>query len=90
LQSVGIPCGPIYRIDQVFEDEQVTHLGMAAPVDHPNFGRTHYVGPPLNMGGLSKPVLRPAPIDGLDTVEVLKSVGYEDEELARLRSSGIV
>src|SRR5665213_2918650 len=30
LEGVGIPCGPIYSIDQAFADPQVKHLGMAA------------------------------------------------------------
>src|SRR6201995_1109816 len=29
FNAAGVPCGPIYSIDQVFEDEQVKHLGMA-------------------------------------------------------------
>src|SRR6266568_787863 len=30
--EAGIPCGPIYTIDQVFADPQVQHLGMATPM----------------------------------------------------------
>ena len=32
FEEAGVPCGPIYSIDQVFADPQVQHLGMAAPV----------------------------------------------------------
>jgi len=36
LIDAGVPCGPIHRIDQVFADEQVQHLGMARTMHHPS------------------------------------------------------
>ena len=32
LNAAGVPCGPIYAIDEMFEDPQVKHLGMAQQV----------------------------------------------------------
>jgi len=29
LNEAGVPCGPIYSIDQMFDDAQVKHLGIA-------------------------------------------------------------
>ncbi|HKU38437.1 MAG TPA: CoA transferase [Polyangiales bacterium] len=54
LEQAGIPCGPIYRMDEVFADPQVQHLQMAAPVDHPERGATNLVASPLNFEGLDK------------------------------------
>lgn len=54
LEEVGIPCGPIYRMDEVFADPQVKHLEVAAPVDHPERGKTHLVASPLNFPGIEK------------------------------------
>ena len=34
-----MPCGPVYRMDEVFADPQVQHLGMTQPVEHPELGR---------------------------------------------------
>src|SRR2546429_4833009 len=39
LNKIGVPCGPIYKMDQVFADPQVKHLGVAAEVNHPRLGR---------------------------------------------------
>ena len=36
--DAGVPCGPIYSIDQVFADPQVKHLGMAQKVAQPQLG----------------------------------------------------
>ena len=32
FNEAGVPCGPIYSVDQVYADPQVEHLGMAQPV----------------------------------------------------------
>ena len=31
LEAEGVPAGPIYRVDEVFADPQVQHLGIAVP-----------------------------------------------------------
>ncbi len=36
FNKVGVPCGPIYSIDQVFADEQVKHLGIAQSAKRPD------------------------------------------------------
>ena len=36
MNEVGVPCGPLYTIDQTFADPQVQHLEMARPIDHPS------------------------------------------------------
>jgi crotonobetainyl-CoA:carnitine CoA-transferase CaiB-like acyl-CoA transferase len=90
LESVGIPCGPIYTIDQAFADPQVRHLGMAAPVDHPRLGPTHMVASPLNISGVDKAIRSTAPVRPESTDEVLASVGYSESEIAAMRASGAV
>jgi crotonobetainyl-CoA:carnitine CoA-transferase CaiB-like acyl-CoA transferase len=90
LEGVGIPCGPIYSIDQAFADPQVQHLGMAAPVDHPRLGATHMVASPLNLSGVDKTIRSVAPVLPESTDEVLASVGYSETEIAAMRESGAV
>ena len=46
LNDAGVPCGPIYRIDESFADPQVQHLKMAQPVDVAGAGRHHDSRPP--------------------------------------------
>jgi crotonobetainyl-CoA:carnitine CoA-transferase CaiB-like acyl-CoA transferase len=54
LEQAGIPCGPIYTMEEVFADPQVEHLEMAAPLAHPERGPTHLVNSPLNFEGTPK------------------------------------
>ena len=44
LNAAGVPCGPIYRVDEMAEDEQVLHLGIARPAAHPSSGRSSSSG----------------------------------------------
>jgi crotonobetainyl-CoA:carnitine CoA-transferase CaiB-like acyl-CoA transferase len=92
LDVAGIPCGPIYSIDQVFADEQVQHLGMATPMRRSAAagGDTMAVASPLNFSGLARDIRMPTPEAGNHTDEVLRSVGYSDSEIADWRARGIV
>jgi formyl-CoA transferase len=92
FDEAGIPCGPIYTIDQVFADPQVKHLGMATPMQRSAAagGETEVVASPLNFSGLARAIRLPTPEAGDHTDEVLRSVGYAEPEIAALRAKGIV
>lgn len=70
LEQAGIPCGPIYRMDEVFADPQVKHLQMAAPLEHPDRGATHLVASPLNFEGTGKHIRSAASTSGAAPGEV--------------------
>ena len=90
LEEAGVPCGPIYSIDQVFADPQVEHLGIAAPVSSENRGSFKLVGSPLNMEGLPKAIRSPTPEAGQHTEEILRSLGYADAEMSTMRKNGVI
>jgi len=66
LEQAGIPCGPIYRMDEVFADPQVKHLELAAPLEHPERGPTHVVASPINIEGCDKSIRSAASEAGAD------------------------
>jgi crotonobetainyl-CoA:carnitine CoA-transferase CaiB-like acyl-CoA transferase len=89
FNKAGVPCGPVYSMDQVFADEQVKHLGLAWPVPHPILGDITLVRSPMNLVGTAPP-RRPTPERGEHTAEVLAEFGVGAEELAALREKGAV
>ncbi len=49
LNAAGVPCGPIYKMDEVFADPQVRHLGMAVGVHHKKLGDTQVVNQAVEL-----------------------------------------
>ena len=90
FEGAGIPCGPIYTIDQVFADPQVKHLGMATKMSSPYVGDSQVVASALNISGFSKAIRMYTPDPGEHQAEVLKSVGYTDDDIADLRKKGAI
>jgi formyl-CoA transferase len=90
MEEAGVPCGPIYSIDQVFADPQVQHLGMAAPVKMKTRGDTHIVNSAINFEGIKKKVRGATPEAGEHTNEILKTIGYSDADIAKLKTKGVI
>jgi crotonobetainyl-CoA:carnitine CoA-transferase CaiB-like acyl-CoA transferase len=89
FNKAGVPCGPVYSMDQVFADPQVKHLKLAMPVRHPTLGEITLVRPPMQIAGVEPP-RRPTPERGEHTGEVFREFGFSAEELAALREKGAV
>ena len=92
LNAAGVPCGPIYGVDEMAEDEQVRHLGIARPAAHPELGEIELVGQAMQLERTSQPpkMRSAAPALGEHSNEVLASLGYDDEAIAALRERGVV
>lgn len=92
LLKAGVPCGPIYRVDQVFEDVQVRHLGIQRPMHHPELGDISVVGLPMRFSAHPREEgpLRPAPHQGDQTESILSDLGYAPVEIKRLRAAFVV
>ncbi|MDP6708759.1 MAG: CoA transferase, partial [Alphaproteobacteria bacterium] len=92
LNAAGVPCGPIYSIDQVFADPQVRHLRMARPADHPALGEISLVGQAINMTRAPEPdrFPRPTPELGEHSEEILRECGYDAAAIARFRETGAI
>jgi formyl-CoA transferase len=90
LEGAGVPCGPIYSIDQVFADPQVKHLKMATPMHSPVIGDADVVASAISITGFSKDIRLATPEMGASTDEVLASVGYSADEIAEMRKKGAI
>jgi formyl-CoA transferase len=88
--DAGIPCGPIYSMDQVFADPQVQHLGIAAPVTHPRLGHFDLVASPLTFSDVPKAIRSPTPDPGQHTSELMSELGYTTEEIEQLLTSNVL
>lgn len=93
LDRLGVPCGPINTIPEVFADPQVIHRQMAITMPHAlaRDGSVRLIGNPVKMS-LTKTSYRLAPpMLGEHTDEVLAELaGADESELAELRAKGII
>ena len=90
LNAQGVPCGPIYAVDQVFADPQVKHQGIAATVAHDKLGDITLVGQPIHMSRTPWRMRSAAPEAGQHTDAVLAEIGYAKAEIAALRKAKVV
>ena len=90
MNEAGVPCGPIYAIDEVFADAQVSHLGMARAVQHPTLGEVKLVDQAVMMSRTPSDINRASPDCGEHTDEILSEFGLTEGEIAALRESGAI
>ena len=91
LERVGVPCGPINNLAQVFDDPQVRHRGLEVRAPHPAAGEVRMVGNPIRFS--ETPITHEAapPLLGEHTEEVLRSLaGIDAADLVRLREGGVI
>jgi len=90
LNAASVPCGPIYSMDQVFDDPQVKHLEAAATVHHPRLGDFRIVNQAVKLTRTPASMACATPELGEHTNEVLKEIGYADADLARFRKDKVI
>ena len=90
LNEAGVPCGPIYSVDQVFADPQVREMGMAAKVSHEELGEIELVGQPIHMSRTNWRLRRAMHGLGEHTDAILAEIGYCAGEIAGLKQRHVI
>lgn len=90
LNAEGVPSGPVNDVAQTFDDPQVQHLGVAAPIEHPTAGPIEIVRNATNIVGVPGDIRRPSPEPGEHSDDILTRFGWSQEEIAELRGQGVV
>ena len=90
LNEAGVPCGPVYTVDQVFADPQVKHLAMEPTVEHAKLGTYKVVGQPLHMSRTPQHMRNATPELGEHTEAVLAEIGYDGDAVAGLRQRNVI
>ncbi|MET0222130.1 MAG: CoA transferase, partial [Tardiphaga sp.] len=90
LERHSVPAGPVYRMDEVFADPQVRHLGIAQSVHHPVLGDIELVGQPVGLSRTPASITAPIPDKGAHSAAVLAEAGLAEDEIDALRRAGVV
>lgn len=91
FEKNNVPCGPIYPLDQVFEDVQVKQRNMKINLPHDAGVDVPTVASPIRMSQTPVRLEKSAPILGHDNKAVLQEeLGLSDEQMAGLKAKGII
>jgi CoA:oxalate CoA-transferase len=90
LNAAGVPCGPVYSVDQVFNDPQIADQQMALDFEDPKHGHVRVLGFPIKFA--DHPCRPPRSVPGLGEHggEILAELGFAPEQIADLRARQIV
>ena len=91
LEPLGVPCGPIHRLDEVFANPQIRHRGLQVDVPHPLSGTVPLVANPIKYSRTPLSYDSPPPLLSQHTDDVLRGLlGKSEAEIAALRAAGII
>lgn len=91
LEAVGVPCGPVNDLAQVFADPQVQARGLALDLPHVLAGLVPQVASPIRMSKTPVEYRNAPPLLGEHTGEVLGRVlGLDAGAVESLRQLGVL
>ena len=90
MNAAGIPCGPVYAMDQTFADEQVRHVGIARPAPDGADASLTMVGQAVHLSRTDSRIASLPPACGEHSDAILGSLGYSTDEIAGLRARSIL
>jgi crotonobetainyl-CoA:carnitine CoA-transferase CaiB-like acyl-CoA transferase len=84
-----VPVAPVYELGAALDNPWLAVIGLRDSVDHPDAPELKVLANPLKFDGKRLPN-RAAPLLGADSEDILADLGYDPDEIARLRADGIV
>lgn len=91
LEKVGVPCGPINNLEQVFDDPHIQSRGARQEVEHPEAGALPTVANPIRLSESPITYDYAPPVLGQHNADVLTGLlGMDADEIAELKEKGIV
>ena len=89
-REAKVLCGPLFSVDELFEDTHFSNRGFWAKTDHAEMGEVQFPGRPLMMPASPWSLRRPPPLLGEHTDEVLSECGFDAEQVSEFRGRGLV
>ncbi|MYN08145.1 CaiB/BaiF CoA transferase family protein [Pseudoduganella aquatica] len=91
LEAVGVPCGPINDIGDVYQNPQVQARGLVTETPHPSAGKVKLVRSPMRLSGTPTDGGSAPPLLGQHTEEVLRELlGRSPEDIGALKGKGVL
>lgn len=84
FEGLDVCVGPVNTMAEAFEDPQIQFREMITEVEHPEIGKVPQLGIPIKLSESTGEIRRAAPGFGEHTLEILKDLGYDDNEIQDL------
>jgi crotonobetainyl-CoA:carnitine CoA-transferase CaiB-like acyl-CoA transferase len=90
FDAAGVPAGPVHTIGEALTHPQTLARGMVVELEHPKAGKTQAIGCPIHFSQTPARVVRPAPLLGQHTRELLREFDFSTSEIEALLAQGVV
>src|SRR5262245_28936302 len=90
MSEVGIPAGPINTVAEILEDPQIHARHMVEELIHPDYGPLRVLGIPIKLSETPGVVENAPPKFGEHNREVLRGLGFDEDQIAGLQESGVI
>ena len=90
LAAEDVLSAPVNDYPAVFADPQVHHNEMVIEAEHPTVGSYRMVGMPIKLSDTPATLRSAPPMVGEHNREVLERIGYEEDEVQRLRRDRVI
>ena len=89
FDASDVPAMPYHTLDSLMDDPHLKEVGFFEPVEHPTEGRIINMSLPNKLSKGARSDFNPAPKIGQHSVEILRELGYADEEIESLVSTQV-
>lgn len=91
LEKAVVPCGPIYALDEIYENPQIRHRELVQHPKRSDGTQVGVAGYPVKMSKTPATTRRAPPGHGADTDDILRDeLGLSEDEIAMLKDSAVV
>jgi crotonobetainyl-CoA:carnitine CoA-transferase CaiB-like acyl-CoA transferase len=88
LEAAEVPCGPIYSLDEAFNDPQARHLGLSQPVTATDGREINLPRQPFTLSRTPSSITRRTPEFAEHTDELMAEFGFSADEIKGFREHG--